>query len=319
MSFVMVGDQLMKGKGNYMVQSKYQPFWETHKNTITQALLNVVESGNEEIIHLPGIQEFGDRQNWWGTIVIREGNIISGGDMAHIRALGNLIIPDITNLHGITFRLSMNNQFELKVKLDGITKKLVQQCGHLQSYEEIVELLTNPTKLWSRSEVLSKPCPVPQEPGIYAWYFKEIPPKAPVEKCKVVQGLTLLYVGISPRNEDSGENLKKRIRTHYKDDAEFSTLRRSLGCLLREQLDIRLQSIGISGQIIHFADGEETLSEWMQKNAFVTWVMQEEPWTFEKQIIKQLNLPLNLKRNEDHPFHPILSSIRKKCVQGVMG
>ena len=36
--------------------------------------------------------------------------------------------------------------------------------------------LLHPSKLWSRPEVLAKPCPVPNTAGIYAWYFQQFPP-----------------------------------------------------------------------------------------------------------------------------------------------
>ena len=54
-------------------------------------------------------------------------------------------------------------------------------------------------KLWTRSEVLSRPCPVPQEAGVYAWFFGEVPDGVPLQDCVGCGGLTLLYVGISPK------------------------------------------------------------------------------------------------------------------------
>ena len=179
--------------------------------------------------------------------------------------------------------------------------------------EDIIQTITNPQKFWSRADVLSSPCPVPKKPGIYAWYFKEIPPMVPVHGCHTFQGLTLVYVGISPSREHSKRNLAKRIKEHYTANAYGSTLRKSLGCLLSETLDIHLQRIGDSGKRTHFGEGEHILSNWMAENALVTWVEKEKPWIFEDQIIKQLNLPLNLQGNKSHPFHSTLSRIRKEC------
>jgi hypothetical protein len=34
------------------------------------------------------------------------------------------------------------------------------------------EDLLRPQRLWTRSEVLSRPSPVPKAPGVYAWYFR---------------------------------------------------------------------------------------------------------------------------------------------------
>ncbi len=61
-----------------------------------------------------------------------------------------------------------------------------------------IRTLTNPPILYSRSAVLSKPSPVPPEWGVYAWFFKEIPGTTPTDGCVTKDGLTLLYVGISP-------------------------------------------------------------------------------------------------------------------------
>ena len=55
----------------------------------------------------------------------------------------------------------------------------------------------------------------------------------------------------------------------------------------------------------------------MGENAYVTWVVQDEPWKIEELIIHRLNLPLNLQGNENHPFYPELSAIRKSCLQAV--
>jgi hypothetical protein len=85
------------------------------------------------------------------------------------------------------------------------------------------DALTQPAKLWSRSEVLTRPCPVLAKPGIYAWYFKDVPPLVPVQGCVTWLGLTLLYVGISPSepanssDKLSQQNLKKRNKTCPKD------------------------------------------------------------------------------------------------------
>ncbi|MFE8034658.1 hypothetical protein [Thiohalocapsa marina] len=39
----------------------------------------------------------------------------------------------------------------------------------------IADALLEPPRLWSRAEVLASPSPVQREPGVYAWYFRDIP------------------------------------------------------------------------------------------------------------------------------------------------
>ena len=183
--------------------------------------------------------------------------------------------------------------------------------------DSVFHCLTQPNKLWSRAEVLRKPCPVPDEPGIYAWYFEQIPPDVPVGMCHTLHGRTMLYVGISPSGRNGGENkseqsLLTRIRTHFSGNADSSTLRLSLGCLLAEQLSISLRPKGRGGRLT-FGAGEDVLSAWMAENAFVAWCPVEKPWEVEEQMIQRLDLPLNLQGNRDHSFYPILRAIRKKC------
>ncbi|MHC1729294.1 MAG: GIY-YIG nuclease family protein [Syntrophobacteraceae bacterium] len=169
--------------------------------------------------------------------------------------------------------------------------------------------------LWSRNDVLSHPCPIPKAPGVYAWFFREIPDGVPMDGCMTCGDLRLLYVGIAPKAppsngaNPSSQRLFHRIRYHYRGNAEGSTLRLTLGCLLSESLGITLRRVG-SGNRLTFADGENRLSLWMQENAFVTWAVCEKPWLIEEELIKQLSLPLNLDKNRDHPFCITLSAIR---------
>ncbi|MGH9586537.1 MAG: GIY-YIG nuclease family protein [Acidobacteriaceae bacterium] len=53
----------------------------------------------------------------------------------------------------------------------------------------------------------------------------------PTDGCIVREGATLLYVGIAPsKKPESKENVRTRLRYHFRGKAEGSTLRQSLGC-----------------------------------------------------------------------------------------
>lgn len=186
-----------------------------------------------------------------------------------------------------------------------------------EALETIIESLVHPEILYSRTEALHKDCPVPSSSGVYACFFKEIPPGVPIDGPIKFDDKHLLYVGISPKKpprtgKPGSQNLRKRIKNHYRGNAEGSTLRLTLGCLLSEKLGIELRRVG-SGRRMTFIEGEKVLSEWMSENAFVTWVVHEEPGRVEDQTIRQLSLPLNLRDNESHPFHRNLTSIRRDC------
>ena len=59
-----------------------------------------------------------------------------------------------------------------------------------------------------------------------------------------------------------------------------------------------------------FGCGEALLSEWMEKNAFVSWLEHSSPWTLEAGVIRELRPPLNLAENASHPYYIRLSAVR---------
>ena len=163
-----------------------------------------------------------------------------------------------------------------------------------------VTTLLNPIVLCSRSSVLKKPCPIPQEWGVYGWFFKKLPPKVPTDGCITKDSLTLLYIGISPDKvgkPNSTQNLRKRITNHYRGNAEGSTLRRSLGVLLTEQSDFPLRRVGSGKRMTLTHLGEQWLDNWMENNAFVCWQEHPAPWEVEEELLGTLSLPLHIERN----------------------
>ncbi|APE14298.1 hypothetical protein BOH72_02685 [Mycobacterium sp. WY10] len=160
----------------------------------------------------------------------------------------------------------------------------------------------------SRADVLAKSPLVEPAPGVYGWWFRELPADIDIADCQSRDGLTLLYAGISPQapprsgRSPSKQTLHKRIRTHYTGNAARSTLRLTLGCLLADRLAIELRLYG-SGARLHFGAGEQDLSRWMAANAFVSWYPIAQPWLLEDHLLETLDLPLNLDKNNRNPFH----------------
>lgn len=175
--------------------------------------------------------------------------------------------------------------------------------------------LLAPTRLYTRTEVLSRPSPAPASQGVYAWYFDVAPPGVPLDHAHRAHGHALLYVGISPSRPPqngkppSRQHLRKRLRYHYRGNAEGSTLRLTLGCLLAPVLGIGLARVG-SGTRLTFASGEHTLSDWIAHHAKVCWMAHPAPWEEEERLIDALDLPLNLAGNRHHAFAAQLSAIR---------
>lgn len=173
-----------------------------------------------------------------------------------------------------------------------------------------------PEKTYSRTEVMSRPTPVPAVNGVYFWWFKEIPAGVPTEGCIENDGYTLLYVGISPDKKgkpNSRANLKTRIKTHYSGNAEGSTLRRTLGILLATESNFPLRRVGSGTRTTFTHSGEQWLDQWMERNAKVHWVTHDEPWILEELLIRDTVLPLNIQGNT-HSFKPSLSAMRSKAM-----
>lgn len=173
-----------------------------------------------------------------------------------------------------------------------------------------------PKETYSRTEVMSRPTPVPAVNGVYFWWFKEIPPGVPTDGCITTEGYTLLYVGISPDKRgkpNSRSNLRKRLKTHYSGNAEGSTLRRTLGILLASESNFPLRRVGSGTRTTFTHSGEQWLDHWMEQNAKVHWVAHDEPWVLEESLIGSIPLPLNIQGNS-HAFKPFLSAMRSKAM-----
>jgi hypothetical protein len=153
----------------------------------------------------------------------------------------------------------------------------------------------------THDEVFGEPCPVPEQPGAYGWWSRIIPAGLDSSACAQRDDMTLLYVGISPTpppkngKRQASQELRKRIRYHFGASgatAEGSTLRKSLGVLLADDLGIELRRVG-SGTRRTFAGGEAALTQWMAEHTAVSWVVRPEPWDLEDELVAALALPLN--------------------------
>jgi hypothetical protein len=131
----------------------------------------------------------------------------------------------------------------------------------------------------------------------------------------------LLYLGkteSSQKERDAGQHLADGETGH-------STLRRSLGALLREQLDLKPQPRSDSEKskrrFTHFrfdAAGEERLTAWMRKHLGLGFcelpdLTIPELRDREKKLIKSAMPALNIVHNSESPYCAELKLARKHC------
>jgi hypothetical protein len=149
----------------------------------------------------------------------------------------------------------------------------------------------------------------PASPGVYAWFLDD--PGAIVALPDQIADP--IYVGIS-------DNLARRgDENHFRTGGSgFSTLRRSIGALLKDELTLSAQprSPGVSEQnyrCYRFDDlGEQRLTDWMRVHLRVGVARHPDPARVEPELIALARPPLNLTgwRN---PFAPELKALRKRC------
>ena len=175
---------------------------------------------------------------------------------------------------------------------------------------------------WSRADLIARPCPAPAVGGVYAWFFSRVPAGIDPSGCYVVDGWTLLYVGISPKEPPingrppSRSTLRQRLRTHLAGNAAGSTLRKTLGCLLAEELGINLRRVGTGDRYTLTNPGEQRLDAWMADHCRVAWREVIDPWRLEREILASgLPLPLNIRDNPCLAHTAVVQAVRATAMR----
>lgn len=174
------------------------------------------------------------------------------------------------------------------------------------------ERILNPQALHSAADVRSAPA----DPGIYGWWMKKGALGVPETSYQEQDGHQLLYVGISPRKPSasgrvSKGNLRDRLVTHATKNASQSTLRRTLGVLLADELGLTLSVH--SGREHYGPQGEALISRWLIENARVAWAVDPHPWEAEDELLADATLALNLDGRTD-AFARSISDRRKMAL-----
>lgn len=149
----------------------------------------------------------------------------------------------------------------------------------------------------------------PHEPGVYAWFLDD-PRALPTIPD---QGRDPIYVGMSKDLADRGDD------NHFSDGGTgFSTLRRSLGALLKSELDLRALPRGTGSSEQNFRcytfdpAGEKRLSAWMREHLRVAVLPHAGPDALESELIPPAQPPLNLNK-WPNPHRADVMALRKVC------
>jgi len=157
------------------------------------------------------------------------------------------------------------------------------------------------------------------KPGIYAiGYNAELFPLLSAKD--IIKNGKIIYIG---KTESSQE--KRDEETHFcSGGTKNSTLRRSLGAILREELQLipmpRSYTEKTEKRFTNFCfdeRGEKLLTEWMKDNLSLSfWEFDgsvDEMKAFEIDIIQELVPILNLRNNNNNPWRKEIKTLRKIC------
>lgn len=184
----------------------------------------------------------------------------------------------------------------------------------MSNLEDHIDQLIRPSKLFIPSTVLLSLDR--KAKGIYGWWFRENSLPVPAVGTAQSSAGSLLYVGVGPVGANSGSDLRIRLGNHISGNSTCSTLRRSLGCLLAEKLNLRFRVTRTSkgGKTLHYGlgEGEAILTAWMEAHASVCWVEHSQPWLLEASALQLVRLPLNVRGNRHCEFSGVLHQMRRQ-------
>jgi hypothetical protein len=159
-------------------------------------------------------------------------------------------------------------------------------------------------------EVLQSPELLPAAPGFYGWWSRRgALASVPHVPHALHDDVGLLYVGISPARETSGQTIRSRvIGNHLSGNVGSSTFRFVLAALLIDALELHPYMRGT--KVALSTHDNARLSAWQRERLFLTWCAIERPWEIEGEVIAQLGPPLNSAANAVHAFYPAVRSAR---------
>lgn len=150
----------------------------------------------------------------------------------------------------------------------------------------------------------------PPTQGVYAVFIDDVAILNP----RFITKNSIIYLGKS--SNLAARDLDHHFGTEY---TGFSTLRRSLGALLKNQLNLTAypRSSGSSPTNVRNyrfqPEGERRLSSWMIEHLQVGYCpLDRDPSTVEKALIQRLRPPLNLT-NWPNPNKQMMTRLRNAC------
>lgn len=154
------------------------------------------------------------------------------------------------------------------------------------------------------------------DPGIYAVGYTGDEFPFPTGE-NVINNGDIIYIGKTEKSQKSRD-----AQTHFKSGKTgSSTLRRSLGAILREDLGLhpipRSKTESRMRDYKFIEESEKKLTSWMVDNLSLSYFLINEGKRIirkaEIEIIKEISPILNITHNSSSPYVSMLKELRKKC------
>ncbi len=158
-------------------------------------------------------------------------------------------------------------------------------------------------------------------PGIYGVFF--FGPEFPLTSARTaIKNHSLIYIG---KTESS--QIERDLQQHFSSgETGRSTLRRSIGAIVREHLDLKPQPRNPSERSERKyrnhkfdAEGEDRLTDWMKTNLGLSFFEYDKPPSIieelEVELIRMAAPILNLKNNPSNRWVSEIKALRSVCSQ----
>jgi len=141
---------------------------------------------------------------------------------------------------------------------------------------------------------------LPQERGVYFWYVDKNGAQQlgiNIDKCFCKNEHYLVYIGLA-------KSIYQRLNWHAFDKHKTSSITLGFLSTLRQTLSALL--------VGNMVNAEESVNSFMDDSMLVEFEVRPDYIEYEKNLISQYNLPLNLRNNKNHPFYKTLKLKRKE-------
>ena len=145
--------------------------------------------------------------------------------------------------------------------------------------------------------------------GIYAIFLESMDKVPETWRPDLERDDKLIYIGVAKKN------LANRLYYHFSGSSAQSTLRRSAGAMMRDELQLGRCRRNPKSKHFRF-ENEKPLSNWFQQYCRFVYICGKDAYDAEAELISRLKPPFNNDKNPK--VHPLLKAALKDCEKAAL-